>query len=69
MPKTTRHGGPSNAADAVASEPEGVPEGTAAEILEWVGDDPQRARAALEAEQASSSPRVTLVATLERKAR
>lgn len=42
-----------------------VPGSTAAEILEWVGDDPARAQAALDAEQAREKPRVTLVGKLE----
>lgn len=28
-----------------------VPEGTAAEVLEWVGEDPERAKKALEVEE------------------
>lgn len=35
-----------------APEPQGVPDGPAAEVLEWVGDDKDRAKAALEAEEA-----------------
>lgn len=30
----------------------GVPQGSAAEVLDWVGDDKDRAKAALEAEEA-----------------
>lgn len=33
-------------------EPQGVPEGPAAEVLEWVGGDKDRAKEALEAEEA-----------------
>ena len=36
------------------------------EVEEWVGDDPDRARQALAAEQARPEPRKTLVAKLER---
>lgn len=43
-----------------------VPSGTTAEVIAWVGEDPTRARAALEAEQARQRPRVTLVAALHR---
>jgi hypothetical protein len=35
-----------------STEPQGVPEGSAAEVLEWVGDDKDRAKEALEAEEA-----------------
>lgn len=44
-----------------------VPEGTITEVLDWVGDDPERARAALDAEYASSNPRSTLITQLEAK--
>lgn len=40
-------------------------EGTRDAVLAEVGDDPARARAALEAEQAKDKPRSTLVAALE----
>lgn len=33
-------------------EAQGVPEGSAAEVLEWVGDDKDRAKEALDAEAA-----------------
>ena len=39
--------------------------GTAAQVIDWVGDDPARAREALEAEQAKDKPRSTLVKKLE----
>lgn len=45
---------------------DGVPDGTAAEVLEWVGDDRDRAGAALLAETARDKPRTTLVAALEK---
>lgn len=44
---------------------EAVPEGTANEVLDWVGDDPARAQQALAAEQARDKPRSTLIAKLE----
>ncbi|MEV0993426.1 hypothetical protein [Nonomuraea sp. NPDC050202] len=45
-----------------------VPDGTVDDVLGWVGDDPDRARAALEAEEARDKPRSTLVARLREKA-
>lgn len=39
---------------------------TAEQVLERVGDDPDKAKAELEAEQAKDKPRKTLVADLER---
>ena len=45
-------------------EPEAVPEGTIAEIKDWVGEDPARAQAALDAEKAGTN-RSTLIAWLE----
>jgi hypothetical protein len=47
---------------------ETAPEGTAREVLAWVGDDPQRACTALEAEQAGRQ-RSSLIAELERLAK
>jgi hypothetical protein len=53
------------AAPAVASD--GVPDGSAAAVLEWVAvDSPARAGAALAAEQAREKPRVGLVAELSK---
>jgi hypothetical protein len=46
--------------------PEVVPEGSVAEVLEWVGDSPLRASEALEAEQAGQQ-RTTLVEELEKR--
>jgi hypothetical protein len=43
-------------------------DGTAADVLAWVGDDPDRAEEALEAEQAKDKPRSTLVKQLEKLA-
>lgn len=55
--------------DASAPEPaadtDDVPDGVMADVLEWVGEDADRARAALEAEQQREKPRATLVSTLE----
>lgn len=44
----------------------GVPEGTAAEVVSWVGDDVDRARAALEVESEKDRPRVGLSNDLEK---
>jgi len=41
-----------------------VPEGTVQDVLDWVGDDPERAQEALDAEQAGAG-RSTLIAKLE----
>jgi len=41
-----------------------VPQGTAADVLAWVGDDPARAQAALDAEYVGAN-RSTLIAKLE----
>lgn len=46
---------------------DGVPDGNAAEIRDWVGEDRARAESALAAEQAREAPRTTLVAWLEAK--
>ncbi len=43
----------------------GVPEGTVDEILDWVGDDSEKAQKALDAENEKSNPRKTLVSALE----
>ncbi|MFI6594991.1 hypothetical protein ACIBHX_02015 [Nonomuraea sp. NPDC050536] len=40
-------------------------EGTAKQVLAWVGDDPERARQAAEAEAARGKPRSTLLARLD----
>lgn len=39
--------------------------GTVIEILEWVGEDPERAADALDAERLRDKPRSTLIASLE----
>lgn len=38
-----------------------VPDGTTKEVLSWVGDDPSKARAALDKEMQHNSPRKGLV--------
>jgi hypothetical protein len=43
-------------------------DGTAADVLAWVGEDPDRAEEALAAEQAKDRPRSTLVKQLEKLA-
>jgi len=44
-----------------------VPDGSVETVLEWVGDDEDRASAALQVEQDKSTPRVTLINALEAK--
>lgn len=56
-----------------AQEPDRPPaelniDGTAQDVLAWVGDDPDRAGEALAAEQAKDKPRSTLVKQLEKLA-
>lgn len=43
-----------------------VPEGTTAEVLDWVGDDVNKAKKALAAEKKNDDPRVTLTEPLEK---
>ena len=43
-----------------------VPDGTTAEVLAWVGDDKERAQAALDKENADESPRKGLTGELEK---
>jgi hypothetical protein len=45
---------------------EPVPDGTTAEILRWVGDDPERAQRALDKEQADDRPRTGLTGELNK---
>jgi hypothetical protein len=45
-----------------------VPQGNAEEVLAWVGDDPDRARQALDAEQARDKPRTGVAAKLTKLA-
>ena len=44
---------------------ETVPEGTAKEILLWVGDDVDKALEAVEYEKSQEKPRKTLITSLE----
>lgn len=50
------------------AEGEEVPDGTADDVLAWVGDDPERASWALEVEHTRDKPRSTLTAQLEKLA-
>lgn len=47
------------------SDQTGVPDGTVEEVKDWVGDDPDRAQQALDAENARPTPRTSLVTHLE----
>lgn len=44
----------------------GVPDGTADEVLTWVGDDPKKAATAIEVEELRDKPRSTLIGKLEK---
>ena len=44
-----------------------VPDGSVQDVLDWVGDDPERARAALEIENQRQSPRKSLLVQLNEK--
>ena len=44
------------------------PEGSSKDVLDWVGDDQDKAREALAVERASDSPRSTLISELEKLA-
>lgn len=51
---------------ALSDKPEeSVPDGTAAEVLAWVGGSPERALQAYEVEEKRDKPRSTLLAKLE----
>lgn len=56
---------PSVAPEETVPVEEQVPDGTADEIMAWVGSDTERALAAIEAEEAREKPRKTLLAKLE----
>lgn len=60
--------GSESAASSASADGELDIDGTAAYVLAWVGDDPERATEALEAEQAKDKPRSTLVKQLEKLA-
>ena len=47
---------------------DGVPDGSAKDVLGWVGNDPARAALALQAEGRRDAPRKTLTAELEKLA-
>lgn len=64
-PRTDDELAAESAADREAYESEPVPEGTTAEIMDWVGDDADRAQRALDAENENDKPRKTLVSQLE----
>lgn len=49
----------------VTTSPPELPDGTVPEVLDWVGDDRERAAQARTAEAAKSSPRTTLLAKLD----
>jgi hypothetical protein len=53
---------------AVDTDGDGVPEGTSAQILKWVGSDSDRAERALAAEAGRDKPRGVLTAALEKLA-
>lgn len=50
--------------DGADVDGDGVPDGSARQILDWVGEDPQRAAAAVTAEQGRDKPRAGLLAAL-----
>lgn len=56
--------GPVTVETAVTVQADPVPSGSIADILEWVGDDEDRRRAALAAELAAEKPRSTLISQL-----
>jgi len=58
--------GESNGQDTPDGDPPAGPpvEGTIDDLIKWVGDDPERARQALDAEQAKDKPRSTVVKRL-----
>lgn len=48
------------------ADPDAVPDGPAADVLGWVGEDTERAGRALAAERERAKPRTSLVAPLEK---
>lgn len=62
VPETTPEAQP-----AEGGSSQGPPEGTINEVLDWVGDDQDRARQALEAERDGQN-RQTLISELEKRA-
>lgn len=51
--------------DGSVEDASSVPDGTVAQVLEWVGYDPDRAKAALVSEHAKREPRKTLIDAVE----
>lgn len=69
LPHAARTGTPPKAAPRppaphVATDHEGLPIGTAVQVMAWVDDNPDRAMRFLLKEQKESRPRVSLVANL-----
>lgn len=52
-------------AEGATGGPHLLPGNTIAEVMDWVGDDPARARQVLQVELAREKPRATLIAKLE----
>ena len=68
LPHTLRAPSPApkkSKAAKITVDATGLPVGTAAQVLEWVGDDPDRAQRFLVKEQRETRPRVTLVSNLK----
>lgn len=57
---------PVDADEDVDLDGDGVPDGAAPGVLTWVGEDSQRAAAALDAERARDKPRSSLITALEK---
>jgi hypothetical protein len=49
----------------VGPDPDSVPQGTISFVLNWVGDDPDRALRALDNESSKDSPRIGLIRKLK----
>lgn len=62
LPSTRPLNGTVDVEEVAKSE---VPEGTISEVKRWVGSDKDRASLALDAEESSDNPRVTLVSHLK----
>lgn len=59
----------SESAAASATEALRVPEGSVQDVVDWIGDDPTRARAAIEVENQRQTPRRSLLSQLNEKIR
>lgn len=57
---------PNNRLDEVAKNGDEVPDGNADAVLDWVGDDRDRAQKALDAEKDRENPRSTLISKLKK---